>query len=71
VALMKTTLTEIRKKGVEALTRALGPVGMVRFLQQFEGGSGDYTRERDRWLKDLNVEEVVQEIKSHRKKHNC
>ena len=71
MALMKTTLTEIRKKGVEALTRALGPVGMVRFLQQFEGGSGDYTRERDRWLKDLNVEEVVQEIKSHRKKHNC
>ena len=70
MALTKTTLTEIRKKGVEALTRALGPVGMVRFLQQFEGGSGDYTRERDGWLKDLNVEEMVQEIKSRRKKHN-
>ena len=65
----KTTLTEIRKKGVEALARALGPAGMVRFLQQFEGGSGDYTRERDGWLKDLSVEEVMQEIKSHRKKH--
>lgn len=30
----------------EALVRELGPVGMVRFLQQLETGSGDYTAER-------------------------
>jgi hypothetical protein len=28
--------------------KALGPVGMARFLQQFEPGHGDYTAARDR-----------------------
>lgn len=30
----------IRKLGLEALAKALGPAGMVRFLQQFEIGAG-------------------------------
>ena len=30
---------QIRKKGFEALAVALGPVGMVRFLQQFKEGT--------------------------------
>jgi len=30
------TLEQIRLAGLEALARELGPVGMVRFLQQFE-----------------------------------
>ncbi|MFQ6031372.1 MAG: hypothetical protein ACE5K2_00500 [Candidatus Zixiibacteriota bacterium] len=29
------SLHQIREVGLEALTKALGPVGMVRFLQQF------------------------------------
>ena len=37
---------EIRMKGFEALTKALGPVGMIRFLQQFDLGEGDYTKDR-------------------------
>ena len=39
-------LTEIRKMGLQALIEALGPVGMVRFIQQYENGSGDYTEEK-------------------------
>jgi len=31
----------LRKLGLEALTKALGPVGMARFLQQFETGMGN------------------------------
>ena len=33
------TLEQIRLVGLEALTRELGPAGMVRFLQQFETGN--------------------------------
>jgi len=44
------SLEEIRQHGVDALKRELGPVGMVRFLQQFETGKGDYTVERHQWL---------------------
>ena len=33
---------EIHQAGLEALHRELGLVGMVRFIQQFDQGSGDY-----------------------------
>lgn len=64
----RTTPAQIRERGIEALVKALGPVGMARFLQQFEIGSGDYTRDREEWLKELTVRDVVEEIKSLRKK---
>ena len=57
----------LRKLGLEALTKALGPVGMARFLQQFETGMGDYTKERAQWLKGINVETIIEEIKGKRK----
>jgi hypothetical protein len=39
-------LTEIRQQGYKALIDSLGVVGMLRFLQQFEAGYGDYTTEK-------------------------
>lgn len=60
------TLAQIRERGVEALTKALGPAGMIRFLQQFDMGSGDYTQDREKWLKDRTVRDVVEEIKRQR-----
>ena len=56
----------IRKTGLEAVAKKLGPLGMVRFLQQFETGLGDYTRERSEWLKDMNIHEIVTEIRKKR-----
>jgi hypothetical protein len=53
----------IRKTGLEAVAKKLGPLGMVRFLQQFETGYGDYTKERSQWLEDKDVNEIVREIK--------
>ena len=45
-----------------ALLRELGPVNLVRFLQQFEAGYGNYTQERHDWLDQYTVEEIAQEI---------
>lgn len=59
------TLSSIRKLGIKALTESLGPIGMVRFIQSFELGSGDYTRERSQWL-EQSLEEIVNEIKRRR-----
>ena len=53
---------EIRRKGLEALAVALGPVGMIRFLQQFDLGTGDYTKERVKWLEDLTIDEIVDKL---------
>ena len=58
----------IRKLGLEALCKSLGPLGMVRFLQQYEMGTGDYTKERDLWLKDIDIESIAAEVKKKRKK---
>ena len=56
----------IRKAGLEAVAKKLGPLGMVRFLQQFETGRGDYSKERDQWLKDMDIQEIISEIRSKR-----
>jgi len=57
------TPSQLRKAGVEALAKALGPIGMVRFLQLFETGAGDYTKEREKWLDKPGVRNIVEEIK--------
>jgi len=56
-----------KEKRFRGLAKALGPIGMVRFLQQYEGGIGDYTKERREWLKDFTVKGIVKEIKNRRK----
>ena len=56
------TLNQVRKQGLDALLKALGPIGMIRFLQQFETGKGDYTIEREKWLGNMTVKDVIEEL---------
>jgi hypothetical protein len=46
------SLEQLRQRGIAALAKELGPVGMIRFLQQYESGSGDYSQDRHQWLPD-------------------
>lgn len=59
-------LEQVRLVGLKALARDLGSVGMVRFLQQFETGQGDYTAERHTWLGKLTVRELADELERQR-----
>ncbi len=59
------TPNEIRQKGLEAVRKELGPIGLARFLQQFERGHGDYTQERREWLPEGSVREVVAELEEN------
>jgi LmbE family N-acetylglucosaminyl deacetylase len=61
------SLEQIRIAGMEALARELGIVGMVRFLQQFETGHGDYSKDRHKWLDDQELDAVVKRIREKRK----
>ena len=63
-------LNQIRQRGLEILSRELGPVGMVRFLQQFEMGQGNYTEERHQWLDEMTVDEIANQIQKKRTKHS-
>lgn len=56
------TMNEIRQVGIEALIEALGPVGAVRFFQQFDMGKGDYTKEREHLLAGMTVESIWKEM---------
>lgn len=57
---------QIRRRGLEALANALGPVGMVRFIQQFDAGRGDYTQEREQWLAEITLQDAITQIKQQR-----
>ena len=48
---------EIRNVGIKALQEALGPVGMVKFMQQYDMGYGDYTKEKQN-QQDISLDEI-------------
>lgn len=68
--LEQTNLSQIRQAGFEILNKELGPVAMIRFLQQFETGQGNYTEERHQWLNGLSIEAVSKEIEIMRTKRS-
>jgi hypothetical protein len=53
---------QIRLRGLAALRRELGRAGLVRFLQHFEAGKGDYTTERADHLAGLTMEKLRQRV---------
>jgi hypothetical protein len=57
-----TTPIELNRKAFKALIEGLGYVDAIRFLKQFDDGSGDYTRERHQWLDSLSLDEIWTEI---------
>ena len=48
---------EIRNVGIKALQEALGPVGLVKFMQQYDMGYGDYTKEKQE-QPDISLDEI-------------
>jgi hypothetical protein len=52
------TLEQIRQQGLEALRKRLGRAGMVRFLQQFETGHGNYALDRHAWVDETTLAEL-------------
>ena len=60
--LEKMSSLELWEKGLEILSRELGPVGFVRFLQLLENGYGDYTEERRRTQSTMGVRELATQI---------
>ena len=53
---------EIRNAGIKALQEALGPVGMVKFMQLYDIGYGDYTKGKQEQT-DLSLEEIDKLLK--------
>ena len=62
----KMSPEEIRTAGMKALLRDLGPAGLIRFLQQFEAGHGDYSVDRHGWLPESGAPGLVERIRAAR-----
>ena len=58
------TQQQISTAGVEILGQHMGITGMIRFLQQREIGTGDYTKDKYKILGDPNLDQLVSEIQS-------
>jgi hypothetical protein len=58
IAAATLTLPEILRKGVAVLRKELGPAGMIRFLQHFEAGVGDYVRERHHFIDGTTLDDI-------------
>jgi hypothetical protein len=65
---MTPTLEQIRQAGLDALRERLGVVGMIRFLQLFDNGTGDYAKERHKWVDETSLEDLVRQIKARRRR---
>ena len=51
------TMSSIRLRGHQALFAELGPVGFIRFMQQFVS-RGDYTQERAKWIDTIDLSDL-------------
>jgi hypothetical protein len=57
------TPQQIREAGLEVLSRELGVAGMIRFMQQFEMGKGDYSKDRHQWLDQYSVDDIAHMVR--------
>ena len=56
-------LSEITRHAIDLLSKEMGIVDTVRFLNQFTTGYGDYTKERQTLFKDLTLDEILAAMK--------
>ena len=57
---------EIERLGFAALCERLGVADALRFVQQFDLGRGDYTREREEFLKKDTLDSLHRELEERR-----
>jgi hypothetical protein len=62
------TPTEIRRQGIAALRERLGVMGMIRFLQQLQVPTGDYTIDRRLWMDQLTLDDIAELARQNRAK---
>jgi len=58
------TQQQIRMTGIKILSQYMGVTETIRFLQQTETGSGDYTKERDKIIGNPLLEDLVSDIEA-------
>ena len=55
---------EFRRHVLRIVEREFGLAGLARFMRVCLPGSGDYTRDRHKWLGGLSVQDITDELQS-------
>ena len=58
---------ELHKAVLTLIRREMGPSALIRFLQMYSRGSGNYTEERRAWVDSLTSEEIHSGIEAKRR----
>ncbi len=61
-------ISEINRRATHILFTEMGVVDTIRFMNQFSIGQGDYTKDREKWLGDISLDNAISQIKAERKK---
>jgi hypothetical protein len=67
IPLEETSDEDFERHALAILQRELGLDGLARFLRIYRSGSGDYTRDRHRWLEGATIQEIMAEVERPRK----
>ncbi len=62
ISLEKMSDQDFERHALAILERELGLDGLARFLRVSRSGSGDYTRDRHRWLEGATIQQIMAEI---------
>lgn len=60
-------LVEINQEAIRVLTREIGVANTLRFINQFNAGTGNYTEERKEMYSGMEIDDFVSEIQRRRK----
>ncbi len=58
------TMQQLNRTATQILLKEIGIVDTLRFLSQFQVGTGDYTTERKQVFQGISVKDIMREIKA-------
>jgi len=61
------TLHQIHQEGLDLLVDKPGPADAIRFLRIYKRGSGDWTKDRKKYL-EKDLDKIIKNITERRKK---
>ena len=67
ISLENMSDADFERHALAVLHRELGLDGLARFLRLYRSGTGDYTRDRHRWLEGATIQEIMAEVERRNK----
>lgn len=61
---------EIQQTAFDVLHKQLGISNLIRFMQQYDKGYGNYTFDRDQWQNNYTVDSLFAETEVNKTKQN-